>query len=474
MAVQAYPYLVMTDGTLTATFADGNGAQSDYPPVRDTWPIAITARRRAALGRGPWADVVEEWTLNIRGADAATALSNLETLVRLLDQADRFWRLGEAVSPVLLKYTPQGSTIFTTANPSQCMVMGRAPGDESNLSLPPTFNNVGMYYEILGVRVRFLRTGQWLNPTPETTTITSNANNPTVQGANFASNLSISSPMKLTCNFSVGGAFGNAIATAPGVILTATTTARLQIYEAEAGVLGTNVASQADAAGKARGGSVARYSPGVLATSIVIDVAAGSFDQNCRRIALWAPVRNNSATTNFTIQASALWQNIDTTVGPIVPIDTSSLNPRLLFLGILSTRVPIQKIRLTPTASAASGTLDIDYLVIQAIDDECSGTVAIYGAGANISTTTAMTPPGNDPTIIDPRPLSETTPLLLQSGQSNLLSAAGDGYLMSKGQGYVATWLGTSGAFWRTVNGANALVDTAFTASRYNGYLSPR
>lgn len=474
MAVQAFPYLVMTDGTLTVTFADGLGGASSFAPLRGTWAPSIATRRRSTFGRGPWDEVIEEWDLIIKGADAATALSNLETLTRLLDNADRWWRLGEAVSPVLLKYTPQGSTLFTTANPATCVILGRADGDETNLNLPAEFNDVGMLFEIRPIRLRFLRAGQWLNPTVETTAQTSNAANPTVQGANFASTLAISSPIKVTADFSVSGSFGNGLATAPAILLTATATSRLQIYEAESASFGGSLTSVADAAGKARGGSVARFTPvSTASTQFVIDTSGGGFDQTSRRVALWAPVRNNSATTSFTVQCSAVYQNIDTTVGSVVAVDTSSLNPRMLFLGILSTRSPVQKIRVTLTPSAAAGTLDIDYLCIQAIDDECSGAVALYGAGATIGTIT-MTAPGSDPTIIDPRPLEFPTPINVQTAQSNLLSYAGDAYLMSRGQAYAAVWLATSGTFWRMVNAANALCDTAFTASRYNGYLSPR
>jgi hypothetical protein len=211
MPTQSHPFLQMTDGTLTATFADGLGGATSYAPVRGTWAPAIATRRRSALGRGPWDDVVEEWDLIVKGADTATALSNLATLARLLDNADRFWRLGENVSPVLLKYAPQGSTIFSTANPATCLVLGRTPQDRTNISLPANANDVGMLFEIRPVHLRFVRTGQWLNPTVETTTITAAAANPTVQTANFTSNLTIASPTQFTCNFLSTGVYGDAI-----------------------------------------------------------------------------------------------------------------------------------------------------------------------------------------------------------------------------------------------------------------------
>ena len=134
MPTHTHPFLQMTDDMLTATFADGSGGATNCAPLRCTWAPQIVTRRRSALGRGPWDDVIEEWDLVVKSADAATALSNLETLTRLLDIADRFWRLGESVSPVLLKYAPQGSTIFSTANPATCLVLG-APSRTARTSI---------------------------------------------------------------------------------------------------------------------------------------------------------------------------------------------------------------------------------------------------------------------------------------------------------------------------------------------------
>jgi len=476
MAVQGFPYLVMTDGTLTATFADGLGGLTSYAPVRGTWAVAITTRRRAALGRGPWNEVIEEWELNIRGADAATALSNLETLVRLLDNADRFWRLGENVSPVLLKYTPQGSTLFTTANPSQALVIGRAPGDETNLTLPAIFNDVGMYYEIRGVRLRFLRTGQWLNPTAETAS-SSVAAIPTVQSATLASTLTISSPTKLTYDFTVAGVPTYIDSSSPSFVLTANSTSRLQIYEGEAASFAAPWATQADAAARARGGSVIRYSPGALSATLFW--AFASFDANARRVAVWAAVRNNSTTTVFTLRP-ALWSSagIPQSIGPLTTIDASIQTPRIVFLGIMSAQQAVYGLEFDATASAASGTLDIDYLVVHAVDDETSTTVALYSQVATVYAVPVLTP-GYTPAVLDPRALSAPTPLATAGTSPIVVSPYnGDAYIMTKGATVAAVWLGVanpavSGSFWRPST-VGSVGSAAITVARSNGYLSPR
>lgn len=474
--MQTYPFLQMTNGTLTVTFADGNGGQSNFAPVRGTWAVAIASRRRAALGRGPWNEVIEEWDLNIRGADAAAAMSNLETLVRLLDQADRFWRLGENVAPVILKYAPQGSTIFTTANPACCFVIGRAPGNETNLTLPAHFNDVGLYYEILGVRLRFLRTGEWLNPTAETAS-SSVAAIPTVQSVSLASNLAISSPANIEYHFSLAGVAGNVSSSSPSYVLVARDTSRLQIYEGEAAVYASPWNTMTDAANRARGGSIIRYSPGALVASTHWFLSG--FDSTARRIAIWAAVRNNSPTTTFSLTAS-LRSDLGSAqaVGLPTVIDASVQTPRIVFLGILSCALAVTGLEIAATASAASGSLDIDYLVLHAVDDETSTTVALYDAMASVGT--MPTPhPGYNPTVIDSRPLSATTPITtIGAAKTSILTYTGDANIMSVGNTLAAVWLGTPHAtslatYWRPGN-FSVVADTAITVSRHNGYLSPR
>jgi hypothetical protein len=477
MAVQAFPYLAMTDGTLTVTFADGLGGASSYAPLRGAWAPAITTRRRAALGRGPWQEVIEEWDLIIKGVDAATALSNLETLVRLLDNADRFWRLGENVSPVLLKYVPQGSTLFTTANPATCLVIGRAPGDETNLGLPATANDVGMLFEIRPVHLRFFRTGQWLNPTAESASSGAPAAIPTVHSATLATALTISSPTKITYDFTAAGVPVTADSSSPSFLLVASGASRLQIYEGEAASLPGTWAITADAANRARGGSVARWPTAGAGSTDLFWTLAG-FDSASRRIAVWAAVRNNSAAAGavYTIRPLVLSAlNLPQTSGPLTTIDTSSTNPRMVFLGIMGLQQAAYALEFDITSSGI-GSIDIDYVVIHAIDDETSATVALYSSITSVLA--AAIPPGYSPAIVDPRALTAPS-VLATAGATTLVVSVpynGDAYIMTKGATVAAVWLGTATAapnLWRPSGGA-ATANGAITVARSNGYLSPR
>lgn len=447
-----FEYLALTNGTTILDLTDNiDYALVSYAPV-------IAPLNDNELGP-VWADVQETITFHARGCTAADAYDAVQAVNALLDQARR-WQQGENVSAVVLLALPQGSS--RTA-PLRAIVRGRAPGGPSNVALPATYNAQMDRYVIQNVTTQFVRAGQWIDSTAETTTITAAANNPTVQTANFASTLTISSPTTLTCSFTVAAAAATALATAPTFTLWANNTSRLQIYEAESGSLGANLASTADAANKARGGSVARYSPGALSTSLTVNLS--SFDSTSRRVAIWAAVRNNSATTTWTIRASTSLSatSFATGSGPIVSIDVSSTQPRLVFLGIISTRLAVEAIILVLTASAASGTLDIDYFCIQAIDDESSGAVAMYDNGR---------PMGESPLVTNPQALAQPTPTVV--GGNYHMNYAGDAYVLTKGQSYAAVWLATRLQYWRAVdNGAN-LIDTQFTGSRLNAYLSPR
>src|SRR5689334_18021695 len=136
MAVQTYPYLIFTDGTTTVTAQDGAGGVPFWPLKPNGWLPTIPAYNPSALaGRGQYAEVVQEFNLTVRGASAADAYANLETLYGLIDQADR-WALDEAVSAVLVKCAPQGSTLSSSSFPLQAAIMGRAEGgDDSGVSL---------------------------------------------------------------------------------------------------------------------------------------------------------------------------------------------------------------------------------------------------------------------------------------------------------------------------------------------------
>ncbi len=156
MAVQTYPYMAITDSSTTVTIQNGLGTITNYQLVRETFIPRLPRRRKSKLaGRERYEEVIQELELNITGADAATALANLETLKRLLDQAED-WSGGVNVNAVLFKFSPAGSTISSTTAPLQTTILERADGDQTDdMLLNPKWDTVAFNYLIPNVVVRF-------------------------------------------------------------------------------------------------------------------------------------------------------------------------------------------------------------------------------------------------------------------------------------------------------------------------------
>lgn len=465
MAVQPYPYLAMTDGTTTVTFADGSGGVTSYPPLREGWAPSIAALRRSELGGvGPYEEVVEELEIIITGADTATALANLGALARLLDQAERWWLRGEAVSPVLLKYAPQGSTISSTAAPLQTVVLGRAEGDETNLNLTSRFNDVGMIKEIRTVHVRFLRRGWWIGADSSPATSASAAN-PTVHTVTFADNQLISSPAKVT----IGGLTNAAgIGELSGFIAVADSASDMVLIDAESLAFpANNWTSVAEAA--ARGGNILRWARNT--TTFTESASTGGTTVSARCYAVYATVRNNSATMSFLLRLSVKVGDY-AFFGSVVPIDTSTTNPRALLLGVVVlpefTNVLLHNFRIEAAQvdSGAGHTIDIDTLLVVNLDDEMSRVVAVGNYPRSVSVAILG---------IDDGILTRTLPAVgdISGVPVNRATYSGDPLICSKGTTMVGCLFATQGANWQIRNTTPAICSTTLTAVRHNAYLVP-
>lgn len=469
MAVNAFPYLVMTDGTDTVTFADGSATNATgyWPLVRSTWGPAIAGIRTSQLGgRGPYADVEEDLTCNIRGLPgntAAVAYQNLDTLTRLLDKAERWWLRNEPISPVLLKYAPQGSTLFSTSSPLLAIVLGRVGSDELNgVQLPQSTNDTGFIFEIDNVQVLCMRRGAWWGGAQESAT-SSSAANPTVMTCTFATTHPINSP----CDVSISG-FTKA--TTPiiraGYVLTNSASGGMQIVEAEGAASGT-FTSVADAANNARGGNVLRFTPGV--TTAVTSGTISGLTTVGGTIAILAAVRNNSATTSFIVTANMSGLGTVASSTPGVLVDTSSVLPRLVLLGTL-VNAQANKLSFTVQASAASGTLDIDYVVISLLKDETCAIISyqdvdLTNLGAGAATLDIVF-----------NPTTAQQPAMQVSGTGGSIPATYSGALplLAVSNTMFVVWASTNGASWRFTNVTPAVVSVAATAARYKAFLSPQ
>jgi hypothetical protein len=466
MAVQAFPFLQLTDGTDTVTFADGAGGLTNYPPVRGTWAPAVSGLRTSQLaGRGPYADVAEDLSCNIRDTTAALAYSRLDTLARLLDKAERWWLRNELISPVILKYVPQGSTIHASGGTvMQAIVLGRVGADElDGVFLPPSANDAGMLFEIDGVKIKCLRRGAWTGASDASAT-SGSAANATVLSRSFATH-PINSPVDVVIG-------GFTVATTPtipaGYLMVGSGATDISVYEAEAIGAVAPYSTVADAAALARGGSVLRYTPAgttLITTSGTANLGVALTGAS----AIIAAVRNNSGTTSF--QLSAVLSGYGNTVStPPVTIDTSSLLPRLVLLG---TVVPVNATGLAVAvqASAAAGTLDIDYLIVVNLRNETVAVIAHDAIATSSFTAGAFTLQALWNPTTDQYPV-----LRAASGVAGVTNAAYRGPLplLTTGDAVFALWTATNGAFWRMTTVANAIVNVTLQATRYRSYLTPQ
>lgn len=363
MATQTY--LAITDGTLSATYADGNGGATNYQFAYGGWsPTVATLRQTVLGGLSPYTEVVEEIVTHVTGATPDAVLANVGTLMQLIEQAER-WSKGENVAGVVIKYSPGGSTVSSAASPMQAVILGRAPGDASPvINLPGTFESkqlkTGKY--VLGIRLRFLRRGEWLHTTEtKTAALVDNGEIATLQ--TFTARAAWS-----PCDVSLTRVDGRSTFPA-GYLLMADGDASgankaLEILNAES-MTATGFTSVADAAKFARNTNVLRYTPtGTAETNTGAQNFAGAINGGSGPLAIFANVRNNSTTTVFKLRAAVGFSGSRTqyTSRVVLPAQAAAY-PYWVCIGLVSGR-DAKSLILYLTASAASGTLDIDSIVV--------------------------------------------------------------------------------------------------------------
>lgn len=463
MAVQAFPYLVMTDGTDTVTFANGSGTTTNWPLLRGSWAPTIAGLRTSPLaGRGPYADVMEDLSCNIRDTTGALCYQDLDTLARLLDKAERWWLRNEPIAPVLLKYVPQGSTIHATAGPTlTAIVLGRVGSDELNgVSLPQSLNDAGMIFEIRGIKVLCMRRGYWTGTT-DTTATSGAATNPSVQTRAWAATHPINSPFDLT----IGGFDKTATPTIKGGFLAiGSNVADIQFNQ---GSLVAGYTSVADAANLAKFGTVVRYTPtGTTAVRSGSGTLSGGVMNG--PVAMIAAVRNNSLTTTFQIRGNMTGQSGETST-PYQLVDTSTTNPRLILLGTCN-GVNLNNASFTVQASAASGTFDINYVLCVNLRDETCTILATDDINVSLISSGAVT------LNFKFNPTVDQNPSVYASGTTDTAYVVYRGPLplLTTGLNVYACWLATNSNFWVFTNNVGAAVTTTITATRYRSYLSPQ
>lgn len=463
----ALSVLTITDGTTTATLTD----TAKYGLLADGWAPQVAARRTSVLGGRPYASTTEEIRLNVYGTTMANAFANLAIIAQLIDQADRWYR-GEAVAPVRIEYLPQGSILAATV---RTLVFGFA-GDAGPVALPGNFNDRLMLYEISDVSIRFVRDGAWYGT--EEFLVTGTAPLTSVNSGPFTNSATHLSPVKVEIGPLPES--GTIPAYDTGYLLLADRAARLQVIEAEAAMAFGSFTTDADAAREPSGTGVLVYTPPDTLEnfSMIASVSLGT----PRYVGIVAAIRNSHATTTFQVRVELNGSHGPSSVsqGSTRPyfVDASTTDPRIVLLGVVTCNDDPVAIRVLVQASAAAGTLSIDYFALINLDDPTSRIVAI----GPISIVDGIPSPHESKLTIDPQPLTSRTPRVRQidyaSGSTNYAIVEwyrGDAFLLSLGTDIAAVYCGrnASGGYWRVWDGVAAQTAT-ITFTRWPAYLAPQ
>lgn len=448
--------LKLTDGTTTLNLNDlTNYALPTDENGSPQWAPRVAMLQRRALG-APYEDVVEDITIHVRGSTGANALANVTALGRLLEQAARFAR-GENVSPVKILYRPHNTA---SGSDYEALVLGQA-GNDPMLVLPPDLNHFDNK-EIPGVVLHILRRGLWLCST---------------QSANAAANNgSLGGPIDLTAavdnlsptKLSLTNVFSRSDLPSGFLALT-DTSGSIVVVNAEGMATGVLYTSVADGGNYALNTNILRYSPAdtTLQRSSATSAISGFTG---KQIAVYINARISSGSTSYSIRvrfgtgATVLFDET-----PLKAIPATSA-PQWFCVGVISLQYIPTYMDIVLQASAGSGQLDIDSVVIVDVGSPNTKVIGLDWKAYTSSSTVTVT--------VDHRLLTGISPLISDASVA-LVAWGWRGDVIFETKLRYVYWLlmRTGGAStatrWRTESGA-AVHSNTVTATRSIAYLVPQ
>lgn len=469
----ANTYLIITDGTTTVTIADGAGGATDYRLAQGSWTPSVAGLRGSQLGgQSVYSDVVESFDLHISGSDVNTCLSNIRTLARLLEQAEQ-WYNNENVSPVYIKYSPAGSTTTNTTYQNQSIILGRAGSDQTNAVSLPMANEyvLGKSKVVAAVHVSFYRRGLWHLAVLEGAPSNSGTNGDLIT-------LSGGTPLSLQKEFRFTYVtLSNVMLTNASAYTYSDLTLLLSGSATGLGIVDINSTSGLpatftlvdDSANFSRTTNVLRYTP-TATTEVSTTSYPTGLSSSATLIGIWANIRNNSATTIFQVRAS-LTQSFARRYTQTTTIQPST-GPRWYFLGAIGVYNANVNFGYHLTASAASGSLDTDAIVLADMSQEDFNQVTIIQPGAE---TGAF---GGASTMqIDGGEYNRRSASVYDLPNQVPLSFGGNPYFATRAATLYAivlqTGRDTTTPSWRAVQ-SGAVVSNTITANRLVSYLIPQ
>jgi len=342
-------------------------------------PRVATRARDAMAGRSVYEDVDENpLYLSISGTDKGDVLSELSTLINLLDQASA-WMEGEPVNPVYMSYRPEDSATGITL---QAFIKG-PPSFGDYLTIPSHFDSgVIGGGAVLGTNadpiiLQYRRAGLWLDG-EETETATATSANPEEKTlTTFSESAPIPWPYDFTVTFARTSTNTFQLMGYYGYLAITNAATKIAFFEAESGSLSdANFTSMADTT--ASGGNMMRLDTGVDENSVCyIGETTIASISGVREIQFFTMVRNNSSSLTYDVQLH--WQEAGSNseyTGRIITLGTANNDPQLLDLGVMY--IPFGAslsdynwdVRVTPSGTVTAGnTLDIDYVCLVGIDE---------------------------------------------------------------------------------------------------------
>lgn len=360
----SYSVLELVGTNLTIDLLDG----VNYALVQ--WAPSVSARDRSLLGNySPYLNVTEVITVNVFGGSVSEALQALDDINIVLEQAEA-WSLGDAVEPVLMRVQMLGSSL---SDPLEAVVLGR-PGDDAPMMLQPSFNQDLLVYEIANVEIRLVRRGLWLGEEVERS-LPNSLTNPAVMTVNLGEKLSRLSPttIRVTGFGSATPMLGSGYMLISGVPAASSQGRNIGIYGA-ASMSSSEFSVEDDSANNAHFDDILRIDAAVNSTGTIL--IPGVYAE-VSRISIFVAARNNSMTTTWRVRAKST--GYVTAVGGWKTIDALSQEPRIIYAGTPANQSGTHiNVALEFEATAAAGTLDINYVVVLG-HDPSTGYVTIRG-----------------------------------------------------------------------------------------------
>lgn len=438
-------------GTSVVDLGDG----TNFALIEEGWGPQVAVLRDSIVGgQEPYTEEDEELEIDILGSTGATLLANAQSLMQLLDQAER-WRRGEYVDPVYLKVLPQGS--------NNTILMSLITG--GRVELPDNWPDLLWGNQIDAAKIRLTRRGWWLQALDSASSVS-------VTSSQLMSFTFANHPRNSPCRIYVRGVppAATSVPVLPSLLITAPSSTLLKIVPvSDASVTGGTTTPSTPTLGLAT-------NPKTTASSTIdVTMPAGiQFDR--RRVGVYAMVYAPSDQA-ATVNASAVAYGASMDLPPRTLQLVQGCQP--IPIGIFSSESGIGTISFT-VFGATSGALEIDHLVIVALDDERSNILPIdklprnsFGLPAAV-TQINMFAGYRHAGAYQPKYGVSLEGILVAGGTPRRpVNYRGNPVILQRGTAMAGVWMAGGLTTWRVPNTSSGAQSLTVSADRWRSYLMP-